>query len=111
MRINIPVRGSQCDHYEAYDLVYLLKHMERNNGTYKCNCKHLKRVDYYSMETVTSILNSKAEKYQMVEVECKSVLNINDPKSFKIDYDLLNAGLLGFSFLLSFYYNPAFRIL
>ncbi|CAD8067264.1 unnamed protein product [Paramecium sonneborni] len=78
VRVNIPVRGNQCVHYESYDLIALHKHL---------------------FESESKMMNCTMEG-------CKSVFVLKDPKTFQIDFQLLQAGREGLSFSINFIYLP-----
>ncbi|CAD8155471.1 unnamed protein product [Paramecium octaurelia] len=78
VRVNIPVRGTKCVHYESYDLIALHKHL---------------------FESESKMMNCTMEG-------CQSVFDLRSPESFQIDFQLLQAGREGLSFSINFTYLP-----
>ncbi|CAD8149797.1 unnamed protein product [Paramecium pentaurelia] len=78
IRVNIPVRGTQCVHYESYDLIALHKHL---------------------FESESKMMNCTMSG-------CKSLFDLRFPESFQIDFQLLQAGREGLSFSINFTYLP-----
>ncbi|CAK75424.1 unnamed protein product (macronuclear) [Paramecium tetraurelia] len=78
VRVNIPVRGTKCVHYESYDLIALHKHL----------------------------FESESKTMNCIMYGCQSVFDLKSPESIQIDFQLLQAGREGLSFSINFTYIP-----